>query len=78
MNTPVPIPPAVPDLSQPAGWMPTNSTLGGAVLGGALSQIICAIIESFSHAAVSTVTAGAISTVCVCAVGYLFKDGGRK
>lgn len=78
MNTPVPIPPIPTPDSQPSGWMPTSSTLGGAILGGALSQIICAVIEQFSHATISTVTAGAISTVCVFAVGYLFKDGGRK
>lgn len=60
-----------------AGWKPTNSTVGGAVLGGALGQIVCAILTKLNWAP-DPVTAGAITTVCIFAVGYLFPDGGRK
>ena len=70
MNMPNPVP--------SAGWRPTTSTMAGAVLGGALAQLIGAGFETLSHVTLSSATAGALSTVCVFAVGYLFPDGGRK
>lgn len=60
------------------GWQPTTSTTLGAVLGGALAQVICAMIEGIAHVVLTTPTAGALSTLCVFAVGYLIPDGGRK
>lgn len=69
---PIPVSPPV------RGWQPTTSTMAGAVLGGALAQLVAAGIETLSHVPLSSATAGALSTVCVFAVGYLFPDGGRK
>lgn len=61
-----------------SGWTPTNSTLGGAILGGALGQIVVASFDQIFHITISLATAGAINTVCIFAVGYFFPDGGRK
>lgn len=69
---------STPDPVQSKGWQPTTSTMAGAVLGGALAQLITAGFESVTHSILSAPTAGALSTVCVFAVGYLFPDGGRK
>lgn len=62
----------------PAGWRPTTSTVMGAAAGGALAQVAIAVLETLSHQLISSQTAGAISTLCVLAVGYFFPDGGRK
>lgn len=72
MSTPAPVPPESP------GWKPTQSTMGGAILGTAIAQLVTALIETFSHLAISAATGGAITTVCVAAAGYFFADGGRK
>ncbi len=74
MSTPTPVPPP----PAPSGWSPTTSTIGGGVLGGALAQIIVAVIEQTAHVTISSATAGAIATLCVVAAGYFFPDGGRK
>lgn len=63
---------------QPSGWTPTSSTIGGAALGGAIAQVIVATLDQLTHITISLSTAGAITTICIFAVGYLFKDGGRK
>lgn len=73
-NEPVNIPVTPP---AQAGWKPTSSTVGGALLGGALAQIIVAILTKLNWAP-DPMTAGAITTVCTFAVGYFFPDGGRK
>jgi hypothetical protein len=70
MNDPNPIP------SQ--GWKPTQSTMGGALFGTAIAQVATAILETFTHNAISAQTGGAITTICIFIVGYLFPDGGRK
>ena len=77
MNSPEPIP-AAPAAQTKAGWTPTTSTMAGAVLGGALGEIIVSTIEYFTHQTIGSGTASAIGTVCVFAVGYFFPDGGRK
>jgi hypothetical protein len=59
------------------GWKPTTSTVAGSMLGGAVAQIIVAVLTKLDWAP-DSVTAGAITTVCIFAVGYLFPDGGRK
>lgn len=66
-------------VSTPAapGWKPTTSTVAGAMLGGAVAQIIVAILTKLNWTP-DPMTAGAITTVCTFAVGYLFPDGGRK
>lgn len=61
----------------PAGWKPTTSTVAGSMLGGALGQIVCAILTKLNWTP-DPMTAGAITTVCIFAAGYLFPDGGRK
>ena len=72
MNTPIPVnPPQV-------GWKPTTSTVAGAALGTAVAQLIIAGLESMIHHSVASATGGAITTVCIFAIGYLFPDGGRK
>lgn len=68
-----------PDIPKPgAGWVPTNSTIGGAALGGAIAQVIVASIDQLAHISISNATASAITVICIFAVGYFFKDGGRK
>ncbi len=67
-----------PKIPPPAGWTPTTSTMGGAILGGALGTLVTAIVEQVSHQKLDSTTVNAISTVCIFAVGYLFKDGGRR
>ncbi len=61
----------------PTGWKPTTSTVAGGLLGGALAQIIVAILTKLNWAP-DPMTAGAITTVCTFVVGYFFPDGGRK
>lgn len=61
-----------------SGWKPTTSTVGGAILGTAVAQLITACIEQFAHITLNSQTGGAITTVCIFAVGYFFPDGGRK
>ena len=79
MNTPNPqIPPPAPTPPQSSGWTPTTSTMGGAILGGALGTLVTAIVESVYKQKLDSTTVNAISTVCIFAVGYFFKDGGRK
>jgi len=70
-NTPDPITPV-------SGWTPTTSTVGGGVLGGAVAQIIVAVIEALSHQPLTSQLTGAITTLSVVIVGYFFPDGGRK
>lgn len=60
------------------GWVPTASTTVGAVLGGAIGQVIVASLDQLTHITISLATAGAINTICIFAIGYLFPDGGRK
>lgn len=71
MQNPEPDPPK-------AGWTPTSSTVGGAILGTAFAQLITAGIETFSGHALSSGTGGAITTICIFLIGYFFPDGGRK
>lgn len=70
MNSPDPLP--------PNGWRPTQSTVGGALLGAAISQVIIAFAETYWGYEISSQTSGAITTICVAAAGYFFPDGGRK
>jgi hypothetical protein len=62
---------------KPPGWKPTTSTVAGAMLGGAVAQIICAVLAKLNWTP-DPMTAGAITTVCTFAAGYIFPDGGRK
>lgn len=73
MPDPTPALPQIPD-----GWKPTSSTMQGMLYGGALSQCIIASIEALRHVPLSAATAGAITTLSIGAIGYFFKDGGRK
>ena len=66
-----------PNGPQP-GWQPTTSTVGGAAIGAAFAQIILALSDQCFHASIGAATASAITTLCVAAAGYFFKDGGRK
>lgn len=74
METPIPVP---PPNTQPPGWRPTTSTAAGALLGGALAQVIVAVLTKVGWEP-DLMTAGAINTLCVFGAGYLFPDGGRK
>jgi hypothetical protein len=74
METPIPVPPSNP---QPTGWRPTTSTAAGALLGGAVAQIVVAVLTKLNWTP-DLMTAGAINTLCVFVAGYLFPDGGRK
>lgn len=60
------------------GWIPTTSTLGGAGIGLAAAQVIVAICDQYFQHALSPELASAITTLCVAAAGYIFKDGGRR
>jgi hypothetical protein len=60
------------------GWQPTTSTSTGALLGGAIAQLICAGLTDLAHLTLSPQTICSITTVCVFAAGYVFPDGGRK
>lgn len=74
MDTPIQIP---PNNTPPPGWRPTTSTVAGGVLGGAVSQLVIFTLSKFG-VELDAATAGALTTVCVFAIGYLFPDGGRK
>ncbi len=74
MQNPEPDPPSSPK----TGWTPTTSTVGGAILGTAVAQLITAGLETYLKHPLGSVTAGAISTVCIFIIGYFFPDGGRK
>ena len=75
MNTPDPL----PQLPAPqVGWKPTQSTMGGALFGTAIAQLITALSQTFAHTDITAQTGGAITTVCIFTVGYFFPDGGRK
>lgn len=67
-----------PEPDQPSGWTPTASTVGGAALGGAIAQVIVAAFDGLLHISIGVATASSITTICIFAVGYFFKDGGRK
>lgn len=62
----------------PSGWQPTVSTAGGALIGGAIAQLVCAGLVDALHHALSPETVGSIYTVSIAAAGYFFPDGGRK
>lgn len=78
------MPEQVTDVTPPVspgktGWTPTASTMGGAVIGGALSQILVGAWNSFMPAhQIDVVSAGAVNTLCIFLVGYFFPDGGRR
>lgn len=75
----MPDPTAIPPMPQlPAGWTPTASTVYGGAAGGALAQVVIATIEAIVQHPLASATAGAITTLCIIASGYIFKDGGRK
>lgn len=71
--TPAPVMPSLPE-----GWKPTASTFQGMLYGGALAQIVIAATETLRHIPLSGPTAGAITTLSIGGISYLFKDGGRK
>ena len=66
------------DPEPPTGWKPTQSTVGGAILGTAVAQLVAAAAETFLHTTFSSATGGAITTICIFTIGYFFPDGGRK
>lgn len=66
------------DPDPPTGWKPTTSTVGGAIFGTAVAQLVSASIETLWHLTLSSATGGAITTVCIFVIGYIFPDGGRK
>lgn len=62
----------------PTGWKPTTSTVAGAGLGLAASQIIVAVCDQYFKTPIGPELSSAITTVCVFTAGYFFPDGGRK
>lgn len=66
------------DPDKPTGWVPTNSTLGGAGIGLAAAQVIVALCDQYFQHPLSAEFSSAITTLCVAAAGYFIKDGGRK
>jgi len=76
-----PVPPGT--MAQPAAGtgsaVPTTSTWAGALLGGAVGQLIVAACEFYAlHGGnMKAATAGSIISVCTFATGYIFKDGRR-
>lgn len=73
--------PATPETTpaDKSGWVPTRSTIVGAVIGGAAGQVLVSLWNSFVPAhAMDLQTAGAVNTLCVALAGYFFPDGGRK
>ena len=78
VSPPVYTPHGDPAPAPQSGWVPTTSTIGGGVLGGAVGQVVIAMSESVAHVTLTSATAGAITTIAVIVAGYLFPDGGRK
>jgi hypothetical protein len=70
--------PDPPDQPGTPGWKPTTSTWAGAAVGTAFAQLITAGIETYFNHSVTSATGGAITTICIFIVSYIFPDGGRK
>lgn len=70
--------PTTPPAERKSGWQPTVSTSAGALVGGAVAQLICATIPDLVHHPLADATVGSIYTLCIALAGYLFPDGGRK
>jgi hypothetical protein len=62
----------------PNGWKPTNSTLGGAIFGAAVGQIVVAVCGQIFHSPLTPEVSSAVTTVCIGVIGYFFPDGGRR
>lgn len=54
--------------------LPTQATVGGAILGTAIGQVIVAAIEFFAHHAVTSQFGGAITTICIFAATYYIPE----
>lgn len=54
--------------------VPTQATVGGAVFGTAVSQVIVAAIEFFAHHAVTSQFGGAVTTICIFAATYFIPE----
>jgi hypothetical protein len=64
-------------LQERPGWKPTTSTVGGALIGGAVAQVVIGVFEQF-FVPLNPNIAGGLTVLCVALAGYLFPDGGRK
>lgn len=62
-----------PDITKPSR-LPTQATVGGAVLGTAVGQIIISIIEFAIHHGVTSQFGGAVTTLCIFAATYLIPE----
>lgn len=65
MSTPNPV---------PSTLMPTRSVAGGAIVGTAVAQLIIGFWDMFIHTQLTTVLAGAITTICMFVATYFIPD----
>jgi hypothetical protein len=65
-----------PDI--PKSWVPTQSAVGGSIVGTALAQIVVAICDGYLTHPLTPEIASAVTTVCVFAAVYFIPDKPRS
>lgn len=58
----------------PKSWTPTQSTVGGSIVGTALAQIVVAICDRYLHTPLGPELASAVTTICVFAAVYFIPE----
>lgn len=58
----------------PTNWVPSQSTIGGGIVGTALAQIVVAICNQYFSHPLSAELASAVTTLCVTACVYFIPD----
>lgn len=58
----------------PKSWTPTQSTVGGSIVGTAIAQVVVAICDQYFSHPLSAELASAVTTICVFAAVYFIPD----
>lgn len=64
-----------PPVSAAANMLrPSASKSAGALIGGAVAQLLCQGLIDFAHLTPSTMTAGSITAICIFLASHIIKD----
>lgn len=69
MPDPVPAPSTASNMLRPSA-----SKSAGALIGGAVAQLLCQGLIDFAHLTPSTMTAGSITAICIFLASHIIKD----
>jgi hypothetical protein len=56
-------------------WAPGQKTVGGAVIGSSVAQLIIAIADYYFHSPLAPEISSAITTLCVAVAAYFIPNG---